>query len=172
MKVRWWNIALLCVLLLGAVVVPVRAQDQTGGYTIPVEGTVENFVDGQFKGTLTLLRFDWEDTRLVLHGRLEIVDSTLDSTVIGNIRRTALILEPTTDIRSSCDRLSMALDLHDPRAAGLDIVLDPITLDISTEGSTSNLRGNLLCTVSRLLEKNAAPAGVAALLNQILRTFN
>lgn len=52
---------------------------------------------------------------------------------------------------------------------GLKVHLDKVVLDIRAQSGPGNLLGNLLCSIGGLLDRNAAPAGLAGLLNNVLR---
>jgi hypothetical protein len=170
MKVRWFSIALIFSMLLGVMVAPAAAQGKTSGLAVPVSGSVPNAQGGTdaFKGTLTITSFDKQGSSLIVNAVLDGTVSGLDSTVIGNIRRFG-VAAPENTVRASCERLDLELYKVEAMASGFNVKLDPVIIGISIKDYPKTKLDQLLCNLSKKLEKGNPAAAIASNLNQILR---
>lgn len=113
---------------------------------------------GKIVGTLT----DGDTTKKVTRGvQLPVTDISVSGDGTGEVGAAA-----------TCDILTLSLGPLDLDLLGLVIHLDPINLTIDAESGNGNLLGNLLCSVSDLLNGGGIVAGIlddlAGLLNDIL----
>lgn len=77
---------------------------------------------------------------------------------------------PVTDATGSCPILALTLGPLHLNLLGLVVDLNQVNLNITAQPGAGNLLGNLLCSVTNLLNANgSAPLGVLAnQLNHIL----
>lgn len=92
--------------------------------------------------------------------------------VLGNLTAPSAVTGVGGITAGACDILNLSLGPVDLNLLGLDVHLDncangPVTLDITAQPGAGNLLGNLLCTVSHLLDNGASPTAVQSLLNRI-----
>jgi hypothetical protein len=130
---------------------------------------------GTFTGTLRITSFGVQNNALVASG---IVSGTLTSGagVAQSVARTVTVPVITSAGKgtakaakaTSCDVLHLELGPLDLDLLGLVVHLDRIVLDISAAPGAGNLLGNLLCSVTNLLNGAGTLAQIANLLNQII----
>jgi hypothetical protein len=148
-----------------------QAADQTTGVSIPISTAS---AQGTFTGMLRITSFGVQNNVLVASG-------TVTGTVVGvggaasSVVRTVTIpvnTGSTAKVASakalSCDILHLELGPLDLDLLGLVVHLDRIVLDLSAAPGAGNLLGNLLCSVTNLLNTAGSLAQIANLLNQIL----
>ena len=172
MKRRLSAFAVLLTLLMASSVVvagPAAAAPPNSGaaVTVPVTGTFTDPLGGTgtFTGTLTITSFAVQNGQLVAVGTLTGTLTDSLGNVIGTVTRAVTLPVAAT---GTCQILHLELGPIDLDLLGLQVHLDKIVLDIEAQAGPGNLLGNLLCTVARLLDTNAALAAIANLLNQIL----
>ena len=164
----------------GLIATPTTTHAASAPLTIPIAGTVTK--DGQavgtFTGTLNLTSFANQDGRVVATGLVtgilnaggtttSIVQSVATPVHVGNTpapaaQAAAVTAQPTT---GSCSILHLDLNPIHLNLLGLRVDTSQIVVDISAEPGPGNLLGNLLCSVTGLLD---SPGGLSRLLNQIL----
>jgi hypothetical protein len=151
----------------------VAAQATPAALTFPVNAT--STAQGAFTGTLRVTSFGVENGVLLAYG---IVTGTLvdENRVVTSVARSVKLPVNTggaATARSakaalSCDILHLELGPLDLDLLGLVVHLDKVVLDISAVPGAGNLLGNLLCSVTNLLNGGGALSQIANLLNQIL----
>lgn len=129
---------------------------------------------GTFSGTLRITSFAVQNNALVASG---IVTGTLvsGSGVAQSVAKMVTVPviagagKGTARTKAiSCDILHLELGPLDLDLLGLVVHLDRIVLDLSAAPGAGNLLGNLLCSVTNLLNGAGTLAQIANLLNQIL----
>jgi hypothetical protein len=170
-----------------AMVAPTAAIAQTRAgaaspFTVPVIGTPSVVgTQGGFVGTLQIQRFATQDNKLVAVGLLtgmvtQVVNGVTTNTAIvrtvtipaavnGSTAQAATSPTPGVAIAATCDILNLVLGPLHLDLLGLVVDLNQVVLNITAESGAGNLLGNLLCSVTGLLD---SPGGLARLLNQIL----
>ena len=157
-------------------VAPSQAQAANGvpsGLSFPLSATG---APGTFNGTLRIVSFGVQNNALVASG---IVTGTMVSATgaATSIARTVTVPVATSAAArskaalaapGSCEILHLELGPLDLDVLGLIVHLDRVVLDLSAAPGAGNLLGNLLCSVTNLLNGAGALAQIANLLNQIL----
>lgn len=148
-----------------------RAQAPGGnGLIVPISGVLSSSVGGasSYAGNLTVTGFQ------VVNGTLQAVGTAtvnlLNST--GGVVQTVTtsgVLGNVTNMTGSCSILTLDIGAIHLDLLGLVVDLNPIHLNITAQSGSGNLLGNLLCSVSNLLNNSGPLNGVAGLLNNILR---
>ena len=146
------------------------AQPAASGLSFPIESST---AQGTFNGTLRITSFAVQNNVLVASG---MVTGTVVST--AGVRSVAKMVtmpvsssgtaQRATAKALSCDILHLELGPVDLDLLGLVVHLDRIVLDLSAAPGAGNLLGNLLCSVTNLLNGAGALTQIANLLNQIL----
>ena len=157
--------------ILSAAATPARAQTVgqilggTNTITVPVIATGP---EAAFTGTFTLQRFVATATGVdavgLLTGIVTPVGGGAPTTIVQNVvvgvTATQIPAAAATCPILHLDLGPLALDL-----LGLQVDLSRVVLDIVAQSGAGNLLGNLLCSVTGLLD---SPGGLARLLTQIL----
>ena len=138
--------------------------------TIPISTTGAT---GSFNGMLRITSFAVQNNALVATGM--VTGTVQTATGLSSIARTVTIPVVTATkgtiakaTSASCDVLHLELGPLDLDLLGLVVHLDRIVLDVSAAPGAGNLLGNLLCSVTNLLNTAGSLSQLANLLNQIL----
>ena len=158
------------------------AQDTPAALSIPISGG--NATQGVFTGNLRITSFAVQNNALVASGivtgtvasptgTLQSVVRTVTIPVVtgsGGAGTTATGAASTAAAAAStsCGILHLELGPLDLDLLGLVVHLDRVVLDISAAPGAGNLLGNLLCSVTNLLNTSGALTQIANLLNQII----
>ena len=156
--------AILSVALAVFLLAPVAAQTADAQVTIPVTQTLAN--GNTFVGNLAITSFRVVNGQLQAVGTLTGQIRDAAGTVLGTVA--TLITTPVT-ATGTCDILHLTLGPLHLDLLGLVVDLNQINLDITAQSGAGNLLGNLLCQVAGLLDNGGPAAGIANLLNQLLR---
>ena len=150
---------------------PASAAQSTPGLSFPIE---TSSAQGTFNGTLRITSFAVQNNALVASGM--VTGTVVNATGIRSVAK--MVTMPVgfsgTAQRAavakalSCDILHLELGPLDLDLLGLVVHLDKVVLDLSAAPGAGNLLGNLLCSVTNLLNGAGALAQIANLLNQIL----
>jgi hypothetical protein len=149
----------------------VAAQETSAALSFPVNTTS---AQGTFTGTLRIVSFAVQNNALVANGMLTgtVVNTT---GIASSVARTVSIpvnVGPAgsklAKAAGSCDILHLELGPLDLDLLGLVVHLDKVVLDLSAAPGAGNLLGNLLCSVTNLLNTGGPLTQIANLLNQIL----
>jgi len=154
---------------------PLQAKDKdSSSLSIPVAGKALTG-GGTFAGTFNLQRFVNNNGQVLAVGTIVGTVTDANGVSVGSALQTVAIpvkagpgataaaaLAPAA---VACPILHLDLGPLDLNLLGLVVHLDEVVLDITAVPGAGNLLGNLLCGVANLLNN---PAGLAALLNQIL----
>jgi len=167
--------ALVAVMSFTAPASAQAAQPSNAALSFPITTTAPQ---GVFNGTLRITSFGVQNNALVASG---IVTGTLvsGSGVAQSVAKAVNIpvvtsagkgvaAKATTAAAASCDILHLELGPVDLDLLGLVLHLDRIVLDLSAAPGAGNLLGNLLCSVTNLLNGSGTLSQIAGLLNQIL----
>ena len=170
MKTKLISIALLIAVITGFAFAPitsVQAAPPVPALNVPVTGTFTDAVGGTgtFVGSLSIQRFTVVNGALTAVG---ILTGTLTDSLGAVTNVTQNVALPVSNISATCDILHLELGPLDLNLLGLVVHLDKVVLDIDAQQG-GGLLGDLLCSLSDLLNGNAALGAVARLLNNILR---
>ena len=131
---------------------------------IPITGVVQNV--GTFAGTFALSRFAIQDGALTAIGQLS---GTITNTTTGATTNVvSSIAMPVSSITGSCDILNLVLGPLHLDLLGLVVDLNQVVLNITAQTGAGNLLGNLLCSITGLLDAGALGPALVNLLNQLL----
>ena len=160
------RLALAALMLFGTMLVvshPVAAQappaPTSSAISIPVTGSGGG---GTFAGTLQLTNFAASQGGVVANGLLTGLLTAADGTVTSIVQTVSLPVQVGT---STCQILHLDLGPLNLDLLGLKVSLNKVVLDITAQSGAGNLLGNLLCSVTNLLNN---PSGLAKVLNQII----
>jgi hypothetical protein len=152
------------------------AAPQSAAFQIPVSTAGPQ---GTFTGVLRITGFAVENNALVATGVLTGTLTGVAGTMSSVVRTVTLPAKPTTAAvpapaaaapaaTAGCGVLHLELGPLDLDLLGLVVHLDRVVLDITAVPGAGNLLGNLLCSVTNLLNTGGALTQIANLLNQIL----
>ena len=141
------------------------------GLSYPITATT---AQGTFNGALRIVAFGVQNGALVASG---IVSGTvINGSTISAVSQAVTIPVQTgaksaataAPAAASCDILNLVLGPLHLDLLGLVIDLNQVVLNISAVPGAGNLLGNLLCSVTNLLNSGGALTQIAGILNQIL----
>lgn len=141
-----------------------------------VTGTINQTIDGvgTFAGTFTPSSFSAQDGQLLVTGLVQGTFTNLAgaSTPVSQTVTTTAAAAPSTAAAlasgGSCDILNLVLGPLHLDLLGLNVDLNQVVLDITSQTGAGNLVGNLLCAVTGLLDGGTGLSGLANLLNRVL----
>ena len=167
-------VASLVAVLVIAPAVPAAPPSQRAAtpLTAPVTGTATDPVTGlvgTVTGTLTVTGFTVVNGALAAVGDLTVTVTDAAGDIIGTITQAVTIPLQNT---GSCRVLHLELGPLDLDVLGLMVHLDRVVLDVTAQAGPGNLLGNLLCTVTHLLDGNASLTAVQNLLDGLLRAIS
>jgi hypothetical protein len=140
-----------------------------------ITGTAKN--GKTFKGTYTIQRFKSSGGKVYavgtvkgrLKGRTVTRRNVKVPATVAQKAQTSQAVPPITPTPNACRILSLHLGAIDLNLLGLRVRTNPIDALIEAVPGAGNLLGNLLCTITGLLDPNTLTTGqIAALLNAIL----
>jgi hypothetical protein len=148
-----------------------QAAPQSASFQIPVStaGT-----QGTFTGVLRITNFAVENNALVATGVLTGTLTGAAGSMSSVVRTVTLPViaganqAPAAAATAECGILHLELGPLDLDLLGLVVHLDRVVLDLTAVAGAGNLLGNLLCSVTNLLNTGGALTQIANLLNQIL----
>jgi hypothetical protein len=127
--------------------------------TVPVTGAGGG---STFAGTFQLQQFAVSQGQVVANGLLTGIVTAANGTATSVVQSVSI---PVQASNSTCQVLNLDLGPLSLNLLGLQINLNEIVLNITAQSGPGNLLGNLLCSVTNLLNN---PTGLAGVLNQIL----
>jgi hypothetical protein len=98
------------------------------------------------------------------------VTATLTNLTTGATQTVNLLL-PAVVNNGSCSILDLTIQPIHLDLLGLVVDTNTIHLQITAQSGPGNLLGNLLCSVAHLLDSNGSTTGLAAVLNNLLRSL-
>jgi hypothetical protein len=154
-------IAVITALISAQLPLAAAPPKQPGQTQVPVIGTTT--AGDTFAGTFTLQRFATDSAgKLVAVGTISgTLTNAAGQAIAAGLSTVALPAVAT----GGCDILHLDLGPLLLDLLGLQVNLSRVVLDITAVPGAGNLLGNLLCSVTNLLNN---PTGLARLLNQIL----
>ena len=129
----------------------------TNAVTVPI-------VTDTFDGVLSITQFAVQNGEIVALGTLS---GTL-TTATGAVSIVSDVVLPLLQASGSCPILHLELGPLDLNLLGVAVHLDKVVLDVTAQSGPGNLLGNLLCSVSHLLDSNAALTALTNALNRII----
>lgn len=161
-------VASLVAVLVIAPVVPAAPPSQQAASTLSttVSGTAADLtgIVGTVTGTLTVTGFTVVDGVLSAVGELTATVTNAAGDVIATITQAVTVPLQNT---GTCKVLHLELGPLDLDVLGLVVHLDKVVLDVAAQAGPGNLLGNLLCTVTHLLDGNASLTAIQNLLNAL-----
>ena len=144
---------------------------------VPISGTS---AAGAVAGNFAISKFDIQDGKLVAIGA--VTGTVTDAT--GAIVKT-FVAPATAQVMNaaggasanqaigaaaigSCDILSLVLGPLHLNVLGLVVDLNQVVLDITAQTGAGNLLGNLLCSITGLLDAGSLGTQLVGLLNQLI----
>lgn len=167
-------LALTTVLIAQPAAAQGNTKPKTDGLSIPVTGASTG---GTFTGIFQLQKFVAQQNDVLatglLTGTVKMADGTAASVVrtvsmpvtVGQAAGTTAPLTQAVATQASCGILHLELGPISLDLLGLQVDLNQVVLDVAAGPGSGNLLGNLLCSVTGLLDNSI---GLATLLNQIL----
>jgi hypothetical protein len=134
----------------------------TNAVTVPITTTD---LTGTFNGVLSITQFAVQNGQVVALGTLTGTVTTAAGDVISIAQDIVL---PLLQATGSCPVLHLELGPLDLNLLGVVVHLDRVVLDVTAQSGPGNLLGNLLCSVTHLLDSNAALVAVTNALNRII----
>jgi len=161
-------VAVMTALLLGAGLASTAAAAPPSQQAVPVPitGTVAGTEQQLFSGTLNVQRFATQNGELTAVGTL--VGTLTDPVSGAQSPIDTAVSVPVAVAQSSGQILDLVLGPLDLDLLGLQIHLDTVHLNITAQSGPGNLLGNLLCSVTHLLDGPASLNAIVALLNRLL----
>lgn len=179
------NLRRLCSLLMLSIIFCCASFAETKeirrSVTVPVTGTFADPLGaiGKFGGNLNIEKFATQGNTMYAVGVLTGTLTDSAGTSLGSILNTVAVpvapnasLTPAGPLAAapatSCEVLNLVLGPLDLNLLGLAVHLNQVVLNISAVPGAGNLLGNLLCSVTNLLNSGGALTQVTGLLNQVL----
>jgi hypothetical protein len=172
------HVTLALALMALTFVAPLKANDNNSSLTqIPVTGVTAT--GDTFAGTFTLQKFVNTNGKVVAVGTIAGAMTDAGGHALGSGLQIVAVPIVVNDgattaaapagvigaLAASCPVLHLELGPLSLDLLGLQVNLNRVVLDITAVPGAGNLLGNLLCSVTNLLNN---PAGLANLLNQLL----
>ena len=154
------------------------AKPAPSAMTLPVQGTDQ--LGRAFQGQITSLSTSTQNGKLMASGIMRTTDPATGQTVdapfttqitdiTGSTRgasQSTSALAPAVAIPSGCNVLNLQLAPIQLNLLGLVVTIpNPVVVDITAVPGAGNLLGNLLCSVTHLLDQGG---GLSNLLNGLL----
>ncbi|MDQ0118257.1 hypothetical protein J2T22_001434 [Pseudarthrobacter defluvii] len=144
--------------------------------TANVSGTINQTIDGvgTLVGSFTPTGFSAQNGQLNVTGLVQgtLTDLTGKATPVNQTVTTTAAAAPSTAAAlasgGSCDVLNLVLGPLHLDLLGLNVDLNQVVLNITSQTGAGNLVGNLLCAVTGLLDGGNGLSGLANLLNRLL----
>jgi hypothetical protein len=168
--IGWSVLAALTAALVVTPAATANAQNRnTNRLVVPITGTVTNAAGAvsNLAGNLAISRFDIQNGALVAIGQLTTTVTNAAgqaSTIVTQV--TLPVTSATTG--ASCDILNLVLGPLHLDLLGLVIDLNQVVLNITGQTGAGNLLGNLLCSITGLLDAGALGQQLTNLLNQLI----
>ena len=151
----------------------------TNRLTVPVTGTAAGV--GTVAGNFAISRFAMQDGQLVAVGALTATITDLSGNVVRTITTQAsmpvanagaaaanALAAPSAALIGSCDILNLVLGPLHLDLLGLVIDLNQVVLNITGTTGSGDLLGNLLCSITGLLDAGSIGQQLVNLLNQLI----
>jgi hypothetical protein len=135
----------------------------------PAGNLVFDIVDGLTNATATVTDISVVDGVLTATGTLTGTVATVGGGVLQLVD--APFSAPITVADATCDILTLNVGAIHLDLLGLVVDTSPIDVLITAVSAPGNLLGNLLCAVAHLLDGSSPLGGIAALLNNIIRSL-
>jgi hypothetical protein len=135
---------------------------------VPVQGTIAS-TGGTFDGTADVNRVGIQNGKLMAQGTLTGTVLNSAGNAVGSIADQPVSLPLTSD-GGSCQIADLQIGTINLDVLGLVVHLDPVHLNISGQTGSGNLLGNLLCSVTHLLDGNSLLSGLLGPIVNLLNT--
>ena len=173
---------LVCAVSLGAASTASAAQEPA---ETPLTQTVNVTGTKGFKGTLAIDRFATRNGKMVAIGtlkgtvrkngkakRLKARTVTLPASVVGAGDGSGAKAAQVPPIPGACQILNLVLGPINLNLLGLVVRTNQINLRIDAVPGAGNLLGNLLCSITNLLNPDGALGPLTTALNQLTAALN
>jgi hypothetical protein len=148
------------------------ATPSPGSITSAVTGTFTNADGtGTFAGTFAPKSFSVVNGTLEATGLLKGTLTDANGTVLGTVSQTvtdSIATGKAANAPAACGILDLTLGPLNLNLLGLVVQLNQVHLTITAVPGAGNLLGNLLCSLTGLLNGGGLLSEISALLNQIL----
>jgi hypothetical protein len=173
--IGWSVVAALTAVLATAPAATANAQQgnkNANRLVVPIAGVAQGV--GTVAGSIAISRFEIQNGSLVAVGALTatVTDTT------GNVIRTLVtqVAMPVTNAGGaaqaaaigSCDILNLVLGPLHLDLLGLVVDLNQVVLNITGQTGAGDLLGNLLCSITGLLDAGSLGTQLVGLLNQLI----
>jgi hypothetical protein len=163
-------LAAIAALVTGLTIAPAASAGSTvrpNLTTVPVEGTTSS--GGTFDGTVDVDRLSLQNGHLIANGTLTGTVENAAGETVGSVEDRQVSLPVSSGEGATCQIADLSIGAINLNLLGLVVHLDPVHLNISGVQGPGNLLGNLLCTVTNLLNGNL---GLSPLLQPIINLLN
>lgn len=182
---RFSSVAVVLALIGSVMAIPAPALAQNPNRNrleVPITGVAQGV--GNFAGTFAVSRFAIQDGALVAIGQLRGTVTPTNSNVVRNIMTTialpvakesgsgvadaAASCDSAAATGQACDILNLILGPLHLDLLGLVIDLNQVVLEITGTTGAGDLLGNLLCTITGLLDAGSIVQQLVNALNQLV----
>lgn len=173
MRLKLSLLTALAVFAAGAIamtIAPAATASITDVNAVPVSGTTST--GGIFDGTLDISRVSLQNGQLAATGTLTGSAQNAVGDPVGTVTDTPVTVPITADSTDSCQILDLSIGTVRLDLLGLVVQLDPVHLNISAQPGSGALLGNLLCSVSHLLDNSGSTGLLSGLLQPIVNLLN
>lgn len=181
--IGWSVITALTTALVISPAAPASAQNRnTNRLVVPISGqatTIDNVPAGTVAGNIAVSRFEIQNGTLMAVGALTATLTNTAGQVVGTAVRQVAI--PVTNAGGatqaaaigaaavgSCDILNLVLGPLHLDLLGLVVDLNQVVLNITGTTGSGDLLGNLLCSITGLLDGGILNQVLVNLLNQLI----
>jgi hypothetical protein len=147
----------------GLVAGTASAAPATGGITAPINTTT---AAGALQGVLNVTGFAVQNGQLVANGVFTGTLTDANNVVHDVTQAVTNIVVNNAATGGGCQILDLTLGPLNLNLLGLVVTLNQVHLNITAQPGPGNLLGNLLCSVSHLLD-NGNTSGLQGLLNTL-----
>ena len=163
--------SLIVALTAALVAMPATANAQQGNSNtnrliVPITGVVAGV--GAVAGNLAISRFAIQDGALVAIGALTATVTDAAGNVVTTLVTQVTVPVTNATAAGSCDVLNLVLGPLHLELLGLVIDLNQVVLNITAQTGAGNLLGNLLCTITGLLDAGSLGGRLVGALNQLI----
>lgn len=141
----------------------------TNRLVVPITGTVTNAAGAasNLAGNLAISRFAVQNGALVAIGQLTATVTNAAGQVSTIVSQVTVPVESAAS-GAACDILHLVLGPLHLDLLGLVVDLNRVVLDITAQPGPGNLLGNLLCSITGLLDGGLLGNPLVNLLNQLI----
>jgi hypothetical protein len=177
MRLKLSLLAALAAIVAAAVAMTISpgasAATTTDVNAVPVSGATPS--GGTFDGTLDISRVALQNGHLVADGTVTGTAENAAGDTTGTVTDAPVSVPITADATGTCQILDLSIGTVRLDLLGLVVQLDPVHLNISGQQGSGNLVGNLLCSITHLLDNGGGSSStglLSGLLQPIVNLLN